>query len=206
MLWLIAAALSIALSGVPGLFFRPDRRAGERLACLLVLAGAACGFTGVAGGLLGRGGEVFTLPWSIPGGELVLRLDPLSAIFLLPLLLVLAWVRSTASATGRSASIPATAGASASSSVCSAPPCCWCWPPTTACSSCLAWEVMAVAAFFLVTTEQEKAEARRAGFIYLVADPHRGAGPLRPVCPARARYRLLALPGRGQTWPAAAPP
>jgi hydrogenase-4 component B len=38
----------------------------------------------------------------------------------------------------------------------------------------LAWEVMALSAFFLVTTEQEHAEARRAGFIYLVS-AHAGA-------------------------------
>ncbi len=33
----------------------------------------------------------------------------------------------------------------------------------------LAWEIMALAGFFLITTEQEKPEARRAGFIYLCA-------------------------------------
>lgn len=169
MLWLIAAALSIALSGVPGLFFRPDRRAGERLACLLVLAGAACGFTGVAGGLLGRGGEFFTLPWSIPGGELVLRLDPLSAIFLLPLLLVLAcgsvfglgyWPQREHPRNGRKFRLFfGLIGASIVVLV-------------TARNSLLflmGWEVMALSSYFLITTEGEKTEARQAGFIYLIA-------------------------------------
>ena len=33
----------------------------------------------------------------------------------------------------------------------------------------LAWEVMSISAFFLVTFEHEKAEVRRAGWVYLVA-------------------------------------
>ena len=41
----------------------------------------------------------------------------------------------------------------------------------------VAWEVMTLTSFFLVTTEDEHEEVRRAGFIYLVA-AHLGSGSL----------------------------
>lgn len=168
MLWVLAAAALIALSGVPGLF-RPNRGGGERLACALVLLGAVCGVAGVAGRLLGRGVESVTHSWSIPGGELALRLDPLSAVFLLPLLLVAAcgsvfglgyWPQREHPRNGRKFRLFFGLIAAAIIVL------------LTARNSLLflmAWEVMALSSYFLITTEGEKGEARRAGFIYLIA-------------------------------------
>jgi len=59
-----------------------------------------------------------------------------------------------------------------------------------------AWEVMALAGFFLVTAEEEKAEARRAGFIYLMAT-HAGTLALFGL------FALLARMTGGFAFPAA---
>lgn len=169
MLWVAAAALSIALSGVPGLFFARTSPVGERLACALVLFGAACGLTGAVGRLTGWGGADISLPWSVPGGELALRLDPLSLVFLLPVLIILAcgavyglgyWPQREHPDNGRKFRLFFGAIGGALIVLLTA---------RNAVLFLLAWEVMALASYFLITTEGAKVEARRAGFIYLVA-------------------------------------
>jgi hydrogenase-4 component B len=169
MLWVVAGALLIALSGVPGLFLSRQGSAGERPACALLLLGAGCGLAGVSGGLLGWGGDAVSLPWQVPGGELALRLDPLSAVFLAPVLLVLAcgavyglgyWPQRQHPDNARKFRLFFGLLGSALIILLTA---------RNAVLLLLAWEVMALSSYFLITTEGEKVEARRAGFIYLVA-------------------------------------
>jgi hydrogenase-4 component B len=172
--WFVAGMLLTALSGVPGLFADRFGRGGERLACLLVMVGVTSAAGGVIVTLVSGAPALLMRPWSVPGGELALRLDPLAAIFILPLCLVVGagavyglgyWPQRDHPGNGRrfrfffgllGASMLLVLAADNSLLF------------------LFAWEVMAVAAFFLVTTEQEKAEARRAGFIYLVS-AHAGA-------------------------------
>jgi len=186
MSWFVAGLLLTALSGVPGLFADRFGRGGERLACLLVLTGTASAAAGVIVTLVSGAPALFARPWAVPGGELALRLDPLAAIFILPLCLVVGggavyglgyWPQRDHPGNGRrfrfffgllGASMLLVLAADNSLLF------------------LFAWEVMAVAAFFLVTTEQEKAEARRAGFIYLVS-AHAGA---------LALFALFALLGQ----------
>lgn len=197
MSWFVAGMLLTALSGVPGLFADRFGRGGERLACLLVLAGTASAAGGMIATLLSGAPALLTRPWSVPGGELALRLDPLAAIFILPLCLVVGagavyglryWPQRNHPGNGRrfrfffgllGASMLLVLAADNSLLF------------------LFAWEVMAVAAFFLVTTEQEKAEARRAGFIYLVS-AHAGALALF------ALFALLAHETGSMHFPAAA--
>lgn len=196
MLWVIAAALTIALSGVPGLFLSREGSAGERPACGLVLFGAGCGVVGVAGSLAGWGGDAVTLPWSVPGGELALRLDPLSAVFLLPVLLILAcgavfglgyWPQRAHPDNGRKFRLFFGSLGGALVVLLTA---------RNAVLFLLAWEVMALSSYFLITTEGEKSEARRAGFIYLVAT-HTGTLALF------AMFALLEQLSGSFTFPAA---
>ena len=88
MTWFVAGILLTALSGVPGLFAPRDGNGGERLACVLVLAGVISTAGGVIADLSGGTPPLLVRPWAVPGGELALRLDPLAAIFILPLCLV----------------------------------------------------------------------------------------------------------------------
>lgn len=90
MMWLLGSIFLTSLAGVPGLLFRRDSTTGERLACALTMAGCICGLIAVALVLLSGSELRLDLPWSLPGGELALRLDAITAAFLLPLFLVVA--------------------------------------------------------------------------------------------------------------------
>ena len=130
---------------------------------------------GLCGRLLGRRrsgdwvASSLRLDWDGPHGPLVVGLDSLSAFFLLPTLglsalasvyggaylyeyrdrkpLGLVWFLFSLFVAGMML-------------VCIA---------RTAVTFLVAWEVMSISAFFLVTFEHEQREARRAGWVYLVA-------------------------------------
>ncbi len=169
MSWLLAAILLTSLAGVPGLFCRRHACAAERFACLLTLAGFACGLVAVTKSLSRNTGLSLAWHWSLPGGELALHLDALGAIFLLPLLLVVAtgsvyglryWPQREHPANGVKLRLFYGLIAGAMMLLLAA---------RNGMLFLMAWEVMALAGFFLITTEDHKEEVRRAGFIYLIA-------------------------------------
>jgi len=172
--WFVTGILLTAFSGVPGLFTGRHGGGAERWACLLVLAGVASAAAGTFTALAAGAPLLLALPWGVPGGELALRLDPLAALFILPLCLVVGagtvyglgyWPQRAHPGNGRRFRLFYGLLGAAMLLVLAA---------NNSLLFLFAWEVMAVAAFFLVTTEQERAEARRAGFIYLVS-AHAGA-------------------------------
>jgi len=165
----VAATLLLLVSGLPGLFLHRQSVVGERLAALLVMSGAALGAATTATALIASGPAVLELPWSIPGGEFALALDGLSACFLFPIYLIAAlgalyglgyWPQRHNPGNGRKLRLFFGLIAGAMTLVVSA---------RNALLFLGAWEVMALAGFFLVTVEEAKEEARRAGFIYLMA-------------------------------------
>ncbi len=197
MSWFVAGMLLTALSGVPGLFANRYGRGGERLACLLVLAGTASAAAGVIATLASGMPAQLVRPWSVPGGELALRLDPLAALFILPLCLVVGggalyglgyWPQRDHPGNGQRFRLFYGLLGAAMLLVLAA---------DNSLLFLFAWEVMAIAAFFLVTTEQERSEARRAGFIYLVST-HAGALALF------AMFVILAQEAGSLHFPAAA--
>jgi formate hydrogenlyase subunit 3/multisubunit Na+/H+ antiporter MnhD subunit len=109
------------------------------------------------------------LPWAVPGGRLSLAIDPLSAFFLVPIFLVSAATAVYGAAYFRHATQGRSSGAV------------WGWfdllvaamaVVVTARNAVLflvAWEGMALASYFLVVFHHDRAEVRRAGWIYLVA-------------------------------------
>jgi hydrogenase-4 component B len=157
---LLAAALCIAASGLPG-----RQRAATALHGIGSLAGLA-GLLLHAGG--GAASETLDLG-ALPVGRASFALDGLSALFLLPILLVSAlgslygasyWREREHPQGGRRLRL-------------------W-WGVMTASMMAvvlardavlflLAWELMALAAYFLIGTEEERPEVRRAAFVYLVA-------------------------------------
>jgi len=168
MYWLLAGVLLIAGSGLPGLLLRRDENGGERLACALLLGGVL-----LCGGALSVDLAVslpgFERPWSVPVGRFALAVDGISTAFLLPLLLVVAagaifalgyWPQREHPANGRKLRLFYGLISAAMILL------------LTARNSVLflsAWEVMALSGYFLITTEDRKEEARRAGYIYLIA-------------------------------------
>jgi hydrogenase-4 component B len=159
----IVAVVLTASSGLLGLPLRRRPALAQRVACAALCAGALVGVTGA----------VLALPWAAPGGTFSLRLDGLSALFLLPIFVVPALGSIYGLAyfpqerlggkavrlqifyglvTGAMALVVASANAIL---------------------FLAAWEVMALCGFFLVTTDHDDPETRRAGFVYL-ASAHAG--------------------------------
>jgi hydrogenase-4 component B len=159
-----AAVLLAALSGVPGLLLK--RRGGEVAAALLGLA-AVAGLTASAHTLLGGREWWLALPRSPLGTAGLLHFDAIAAFFLVPVLLLPAcgalfgvayWDDGQESARrvrlnyGFATAFLAILVAA-----------------SHAFTFLLAWEGMALTAFFLVIAEDRKAEVRQAGWIYLIA-------------------------------------
>jgi hydrogenase-4 component B len=161
--------LVAGLSGVPGLFLHRQSAAGQWLATLLAVLGNGLGLAGVALFWWTGHGEAFVRPWHVPGGAFAVEVDGISALFLLPIFLVSLigsvyglgyWKQAEHPDTGRKLRLfygLLTAGMGLL---------------VVARNSLLflaGWEGMALAAFFLVTTEDHDAEVRRTGWVYLVA-------------------------------------
>lgn len=165
---MLLAVSALAAGGVLSLLLagRPRASRTAALVCLTVgcLAGLLPAFWVLAGGELAP----LRLPWSVPMGELFLALDPLSAFFLLPVFVV-----GLAGGVYGEGYLEASRGhlspaavrffyffliASMAVVVCA----------SNAMLFLSAWEIMALAAFFLVCSEDRKAEVRRAGLIYIV--------------------------------------
>lgn len=139
-------------------------RAGIFGACI----GGALGFLAAVQGLFGGTIESMSVPWSMPGGELHLGMDPLSAFFLIPItgLGLLGAIYGAGYQRGGDAKKLGVGWfhynlllASMVVVVTS----------RNAILFLIAWEVMALSSFFLVTHEHEKPHVRTAGWIYLVA-------------------------------------
>ncbi len=158
-----------ASSGWPGLLLSRQANTGQWLSTLIAVAGAGLGLAGVGIYWASGDSEPITLPWPIPGAEFSVALDGLSALFLAPIFFISMlgniyglgyWKQTEHPQNGRKLRLfygTLTAGMALL---------------VVARNSILflfGWEVMALSAFFLVTTEDERQEVRTAGWIYLVA-------------------------------------
>lgn len=167
--WLPAALLLTAVSGLIGLVGGRHSRLGQWLATALLLAGGLCGLVGAIWVLGGGQSPVLRVPTPVPGADLVLTADPLSAFFLVPIFLVASagsiygleyWDQREHPHDGRklrafygllTASLAALVLA------------------RNGVTFLLGWECMAVSAFFLVGTEDGQADVREAAWLYLAA-------------------------------------
>jgi hydrogenase-4 component B len=189
----LAAALCIGLSGAPGALW--PRARGQAIATTLSIAGSALGLAGLA--LHARAGEAqAALLWTLPVGRVALALDGLSALFLIPILLVSAlgslygagyWRDADRPRDGRRLRLAWGIMTAAMMVVVLA---------DDAILFLVAWEIMALAAFFLICTEEERAEVREASWTYLVAT-HAGT-----LCLIGFFALLARAGGSTELWPA----
>ena len=167
---LLLLAMAILLAGAMAvlLLSRVDRNLSWLCAGSVVIA-AVLGCIPAIQVLLGGTAEQLHFPWPVPFGEFFIELDPLSAWFLLPTLLLSALsaiygVGYLRSWQGRRSLGPV-----------------WFFYcllvlgmvlvllARNAVLFLVAWELMALASFFLVTFEHERESVREAGWIYFVA-------------------------------------
>lgn len=178
--WLFLAGLAVLLiSGALSLAAGRDSGAATRRGVAGTLCGCTLAAVPVAASLAGARDIALSIPWSLPLASLSVGIDRLSAFFLVPILLL-----SALGAVYGSEYLKAYASRHRLG-----PP--WAFYNTLVAAMALvvtarngmlfliAWEVMALASFFLVTLEDEKPEVRDAGWVYLVAT-HLGTACLLP--------------------------
>ena len=165
----IAGALLIGASGIPGLFLPKKSDWGQKCASLSVVLGSLLGIIGALTTLFAERTTSFTLPGSLPFGPLEAGLDPLSAYFLLPVFIVSACCAVYGIGYWPASHHPRTAprltfffGVLASSLA---------FIPLArnGVLFLIFWEIMALSAYFALATDDLEKEVRDASLIYLVA-------------------------------------
>ena len=168
LLLVLGGAFLCAAGGVPGLFLPPGARA-RRLAVAGSVGGGLLGLAGAGIALATGRYESLAAAWALPGAAFRVGLDALSALFLVPLFLV----STVAAVSGvRSFGDGEHPGDARRTRF-------FFGLATGAIALVLlarnivlflaSWEVMALAAYFLVTADRESREARDAGRLYLFA-------------------------------------
>ncbi len=158
---LVGGGMAYALS--------PSARCATAVGVVSAVVGAALGLAQTWHVLIGGGSVAHLLPWDAAHGPFHVAIDPLSAAFLVPLfvLTILAAIYGGdylfAYRTRKLLGVPwfAFNGFVAGMTLVLI--------ARTALVFLVGWEIMSVAAYFLVTLEHEKEEVRRAGWVYLVA-------------------------------------
>ncbi len=168
--WLVVCAIAIAgLSGLPGLFFAPAGRAGERLFVGLVTLSAGLACAAAVSSLAFDGSRELSAAWQVPGGRLAVRVDAISAMFVLQIAVLAAlgawfgleyWPQRAHRQNGRK--LRAFYGAITSGMLLLV-------VAQNAILFLAGWEIMTLAAFILVSTEDEKPAVREVGLVYLLA-------------------------------------
>lgn len=169
--WLAVAAIVLSgASGAAGLLGGRRGTAGERIAALAMFAAGACGLVAGFAGLV-PGGEPSALAaaWPVPGGRFAIEVDALSALFIVQISLIAPlgslyglgyWAQRDHPENGaRLRSVYGLVVAGMLLLVVA----------RNAVLFLVGWELMALAAFFAVTTEDREREVREAGYVYLVA-------------------------------------
>ncbi len=215
---LVVAAVLAALSGAPMIVRGINPAFGQRLAALLMVLATVGGLGGALATLLDRSRVVFQLAWPFPFGPAEFGVDPLTAFFSIPILIVAAccavygldyWPARDNPRTVRKLTFFFGLLVSAMLFVVMT---------RSAGLFLLAWEIMALAAYFVITTDDHTPEVRDAGTLYMICT-HTGtlalfalfalqksmsgsfafpdAGSLSAASPLATAFYLLALVGFG---------
>jgi len=166
-LFILVAASCIALSGIPGLWMRHSSW-GQWIAAILVIAASCIGEMAVISALCGIPGSSYQIDWPFPFGPALFSVDHLSVIFLFPLFLVTGvvalysvayWPAREKGSAGRLTFFLGLFAAAMIIVVMA----------RHGVLFLMAWEVMALSAYFLLTTEQQSSDVQRVGTVYLLA-------------------------------------
>ena len=165
----VTGMLFMACSGLPGLLLSRRDGVGQKVATLLMLTGAVSGVTGALMTLLTKTSQRYVLAQGCLLGGVEWGIDPLSAFFLLPLFIVSACCSLYALGYFPETKHPSSAPRLtfffgllvASVSLV--------FTSRDGISFLVAWEVMALASFFALTTEDQRKEVREAGLLFLIA-------------------------------------
>ena len=167
-LLLLAAVLLAALSGLPLLLRLSTPAAGQRIGVVMIIAATLLGLSAALITLLSGTTTSYNLTLTLPFGPHALALDPLSALFIIPILLVACscsiyslgyWTAKDHPRTIRK--ITLFFGLLVAALL-------WVLLARSAALFLLGWEIMALAAYFVLTTNDTEEEVRTAGSLYMV--------------------------------------
>ena len=166
--WVLIGAILAASSGLAPFLFNRQSLLGQRLAALLVVAGCSFGLVGAWVYFTTGKSLPWTLPTAIENADFTVEVDALSAFFLAPVCLISLlgaiysqsyWRQTEHPENGRGLTLSYGLLAAALMVLVVA---------RDGILFLLAWEVMAVSAFFAVAAEDHLAETRSAAWLYLI--------------------------------------
>jgi len=166
---LLSGVIVTAASGVPGLLFGRRSQLGQWITTSLAIVGSGAGLVGAVAGLVGPMTPVLRFPSPIPQADVVLAADSLSAFFLVPVFLISLlgsiygldyWRQTEHQENGRKLRLFYGLLTAALAVLILA---------RNSVTFLFGWEIMAVSAFFLVSTDDQDAQVREAGWLYLAA-------------------------------------
>jgi hydrogenase-4 component B len=166
---ILSAIAMLGLSGLAACLLSVRSLTGQRLTTLLMLVGSIVGLCGVAVSLGVETSPSWRIPWVLPFGQFAVTIDPISAMFLGPVFIVPAlgsiyglgyWRQTEHPRNGRRLGLfyGLLAGAMAMVAI-----------ARDGVLLLIAWEVMALAAYFAATVEEDNPDVRSAGWVYLIA-------------------------------------
>lgn len=165
---LLWAIVLLGLSGLPGLFLkRPGP--GQALSVVITLCAALWGMAGALRILGGAPAAHYLIDWPLPFGPCELSVDPLSALFLLPLLLAAACCSLYATAYLPAATHPVAEKKLTLFSGLLLASMALVLVARNGMLLLMAWEVMALSSWLLLMTNQRDGQVQRAGMVYLLA-------------------------------------
>ena len=166
----ILSVVLCAISGMPSLFLVRRSCWGQRIATGLLVVGCTCGLIGICQVFFVVADfEIARWPTPIPNADFVLAADSISAFFLIPILLVTMlgsiygleyWKQSDHPGDSRKLQVFYGLLTSALSVLVLS---------HNSVTFLVGWEGMAISAFFLVGTQDEKDDVREAAWLYLAA-------------------------------------
>lgn len=167
--YFLISVLIIGGSGIPSLFLSNQKNVGHWISVLLNLTGSFLGLYAAFKVLFISTVSSYTLSWTMPGGSLLFVVDALSASFMVPIYLISAlssiygidyWKQSENSKNGRKLRFFFGVMAAAMLALAAA---------RNGIFFLMAWEIMALSGYFVLTTQDEDEKVREAGWIYFVA-------------------------------------
>ncbi|NLF22388.1 MAG: hydrogenase [Lentisphaerae bacterium] len=167
-LLLMAIAL-LGFSGLPACLLPARSAGGQRVTTGLMVCGGLLGLVGVVCARVAAPAPALSLAWGFQHSRFSVAVDPISVLFLLPIFLIPMlgsvyglgyWRQAEHPANGCRLGLAYGLLAGAMALVVIA---------RDGLLFLVAWEVMALAAYFAASAEDDKVEVRRAGWIYLIA-------------------------------------
>ncbi len=165
---IILSSMIAAASGLPLLIQSVPEVKGQKMSAMFMIAAAVTGVSGSITVLISRICLTHELSWSTPYGPMICAVDPLSAFFMLPLLIIPACCSVYALGYWRSTNKPRNFrmlhfffGLLVSGLI-------WITLARSAILFLFAWEIMAVSAFYIITPEDNEKEVRDSGILYMI--------------------------------------